>query len=107
MIIADGVPRYENRIPAFKEVISDLGAHILAVCLLDVSDDVSRARTSARAKPGDDFETRIKGYYEETEPAVRALAQEYPYYELDGTADPTESALKLLNIYFAAKSDNL
>lgn len=99
LIIANGVPRYHERLPAFREVVRALQAHVLAVCLIDISDETARERSASRARPGDDFETRLAGYYAETEPVIDALASEYPYVLLDGTLDPTRNAQRLLDVY--------
>lgn len=100
-------PRFPDRLHGFKKSVKHIGARVLAVCHLDVSDDVvfersegeGREQRYADVDEGQAFiEERLRRFREETLPTMSALALDYPFYRLDGTHSIESNTAELIDI---------
>jgi len=106
LYILDAFPRYPDRLDAFRESIQGMGARILAVCLVDVPDELSIERSKGRAQRYDDVEEdevfvrkRLDDFRAGAMPVLAELSRDYPYYVLDGTKPITDNVAALDRIY--------
>jgi hypothetical protein len=44
LIIIDGYPQYEDRLPGFKSTLAQLQASVIVICEIDVSDKITEYR---------------------------------------------------------------
>lgn len=94
-IIADGYPQYRDRIPSFESTLLSAGAEVLAICQINVSDEVAARHLAGRAQrvegvPEDDayIRKRLDGYYQEVAPTIEILSKQYPLHVVDGNQSP-------------------
>jgi len=91
-VIVDGYPQFPDRLPRFHESLERVGARVIATCMIDVSDEVATERMNLRAQRTADVtedkvftSKRLKSYYENAEPTIQALANQYPLRLVDGS----------------------
>ncbi|MDH5599408.1 MAG: adenylate kinase [Cyclobacteriaceae bacterium] len=91
-IIFDGFPRTVAQAEALDKILSDNGMAISGMVALKVPDEelktrlLGRGKTSGRADDQDEekINTRIRVYYEETEPVIGFYDQQKKYTEIAG-----------------------
>jgi len=107
LTILDGFPRFPDRLHGFQESVKRIGARVLAVCHLDVLDEVvfqrnedeGREQRYADVDEGRPFlEERLRRFRAETLPTMRALALDYPIYRLEGTRSIEANTAELIDI---------
>lgn len=105
LIIVDGYPQYKDRLPEFNATLDRLAAKVLAICEIDVNDDVAHARLQKREDRVKDIEEdtefikrRLEGYTLNALPTIEQLAQSYPLRKIDGSAPKHEVADSLAKI---------
>ena len=113
LYILDAFPRYPDRLGIFNRSIQGMGAKILAVCLVDVPDEISLARSKGRAQRYGDVkedEAFVRGRLQDFDsgamPVLTTLSQDYPYYVIDGTQSIESSVAELNRIYQENKPQN-
>jgi adenylate kinase len=103
LTIVDGFPRYMDRVVPFKESMQNIGANVLALCVVQVDEAVLVERLSGRAnRVGQkikDPNERLADHRDNIVPTLNLLALEYPYYELDGSLPLDDNADRLIEIY--------
>jgi adenylate kinase family enzyme len=103
LIIVDGYPQYQDRLPAFEATLGGLSARVLVVCEIDVNDDIARSRLRNRKDRIEDLtedaafiDKRLVGYQRNAIPTIEQLAQQYPLRKVDGLSSRQEVANKLV-----------
>lgn len=103
LTVIDGFPRYEHRIAPFKDSVQRIGAEVLALCVVEVDEDILIERLSARpSRSGQKIKDpveRIEDHRDHIAPTLTALSNAYPTYTLDGTLNPSANALEMFAIY--------
>lgn len=104
LTIVGGFPRYMDRVAPFKESMVHIGANVLALCVVELSDEsILRERLSNRAERAGqklkDPVARLRDHNENIVPTLEVLAQDYPRHSLDGTLSLDTNARALLDIY--------
>jgi len=106
LILLDGYPRYLNRLEGFNQALKDINATIIAVCRVQVSDEVVHKRSLLREQrykdtPEDrDFvEKRLNDFKNDSLTVLEILEKEYPSYVLNGLDPVEENITKLQKIY--------
>jgi adenylate kinase family enzyme len=103
LTIVDGFPRYMDRVVPFKESMQNIGANVLALCVVQVDEAVLVERLSGRAnRVGQEIKDpyeRLADHRDNIVPTLNLLAEEYPYYELDGSLPLDYNADRLIEIY--------
>jgi adenylate kinase len=110
-IIVDGYPQYPDRLPAFDETNARVDAAVIAVCIIDVSDDVARMRLLGREGRFADVTEddkyvakRLAGFTKNVVPTVDVLAGKYPIHHVDGSGTPDQVAAELVRIVRASRA---
>lgn len=103
LTIVDGFPRYMDRVAPFKKSVKKLSANVLALCVVHVDEETLLERISGRGeRPGQkitDPVERLADHRENIIPTLDALANDYPYYKLDGSLPLDENAVRIAEIY--------
>jgi adenylate kinase family enzyme len=101
-ILVDGYPQYADRLPGLQASLDHVGAVILAVCELQLPDEIAASRLTGREQRAADvaedsayIARRLEGYYQNVVPTVAALAAQYPLYAIDATQSPERVAAEL------------
>lgn len=104
-VIVDGYPQYADRLPGFNETIERVGGKVLAICLIDVSDDTAARRIKGRtqrstvvAEDEAYINKRLAGYNNNVLPTIGVLSQDYPVHTINGELDVQSVASELANI---------
>jgi adenylate kinase family enzyme len=104
-IIVDGYPQYADRLPMFHDSLTRARATVEAICKIDVSDDIAKARLTHRKQRSvevtedDDYiRMRLDGYQKNVVPTIEALTLHYPLRIIDGDQTQEEVANKLIEI---------
>lgn len=104
-IIVDGYPQYPDRLPGFDQTLQKVGARVLAVCVINVSDDIARQRITGRAQRNANvleneayITKRLQGYQKNVVPTIDVLSQEYPVENINGDQTPEAIAHDLVAI---------
>ncbi|MDB5169418.1 MAG: adenylate kinase [Candidatus Saccharibacteria bacterium] len=103
LTIVDGFPRYMDRVAPFKASMEHIGARVLALCVVTVDEAVLISRLTQREersgqKIKDPLE-RLADHRDNIVPTLELLAEDYPYYELDGSLPLDDNATRLIEIY--------
>jgi adenylate kinase family enzyme len=106
LVLLDGFPRYADRISGFQTATKEIGTKLLAVCLVDVSDDVVRQRASGREQRYADvtedeafITSRLMDYQQNSAAVFEQLGSQVPAYTLDGTAPIAYNMTVINDIY--------
>lgn len=109
-IIVDGYPQYPDRLPAFEATLKSVTAEVLAICLVDVSDDIARQRMGGREQrtagvieDGAYISKRLEGYEANLIPTIEALSHDYPITIIDGMQAPEAVANDLVRVIEMSK----
>lgn len=102
-IIVDGYPQYPDRLARFNGTIQSVGGNVLAVCSIDVSDEVAAQRIHGRGGRFTDvvedeayIAKRLAGYTKNVLPTLEVLARSYPVVDIDGNGTPKQVADRLV-----------
>jgi len=105
LIIIDGYPQYRDRMPGFKATINRLNARVLAICEIDVSDEIAYSRLQDRSNrtvnvdEDDTFiKKRLAGYRKNALPTINELSLLYPLIRIDGSLSKQEVADELIRV---------
>ena len=103
LIIIDGYPQYQDRLPEFKATLARVAADVLAICEISVTDDIARLRLQSREDRIKDIEEdtefinkRLAGYQQNALPTIEQLARRYPLRKIDGSLSKQEVAQNLM-----------
>jgi adenylate kinase family enzyme len=103
LTIIDGFPRYMDRVVPFKESMQQIGANVLALCVVKVDEAVLIDRLTNRPQRSlqklHDPQERIDDHKHNIVPTLELLAQSYPSYVLDGELPIETNAEAILGIY--------
>lgn len=109
-IIADGYPQYPDRLPAFEATLKSVMTEVLAICLIDVSDDVAKQRMRGREQRTAGIiedETyiskRLESYEANLIPTIEALSHDYPVTVINGMQAPEAVADDLVRVIEMSK----
>ncbi|MDL2362954.1 MAG: nucleoside monophosphate kinase [Patescibacteria group bacterium] len=101
-VIVDGYPQYADRLPGFTETIERVGGKVLAICLIEVSDETAAERIAGRARRttlvAEDevyITKRLDGYRKNALPTIEAMSQDYLVHVINGEADQQEVSNEL------------
>jgi adenylate kinase len=104
LTLIDGFPRYMDRIVPFRESVKRIGASVLALCVVEVDEEILVQRLSSRqSRSGQKIQDpmeRLVDHNEHIVPTLETLAQEYPTYRLDGEL-PIEANARVLQTIYA------
>jgi adenylate kinase family enzyme len=113
LIILDGFPRYVESVEGFVESIAKLNAKVLAVCHVDVDDELVFSRNKKRkqrysdVKEDDNFvQKRLQDYYENMLPTINALSKSYDLFVING-GSPLNFKLKEVKRIYHTESAKL
>lgn len=104
-IIVDGYPQYPDRLERFNETLTECDAGVLAVCRIDIPDEVAAMRIAGRGGRFRDVDEdekyiarRLAGYAKNVVPTLEVLAEKYQILSIDGNRTPDEVAGDLVRI---------
>lgn len=108
-IIVDGYPQYPDRLVGFGETLERVGAKVLAICHIDIADEIAASRIMGRGRRFSDvtenasyIAKRLEGYRNNVLPTIETLSRQYPVHVIDGEQAPdavAEELSKIINDY--------
>lgn len=100
--VIDGYPRYMEALEGFLQSVSKNNYHIVAVILLDGSDELATERMNSRARRSlgakEQAAKRLASHYKTTEPVFALLAAQFPTYSIDASKELTEKTAEVMKI---------
>ncbi|HVV67255.1 MAG TPA: nucleoside monophosphate kinase [Candidatus Saccharimonadales bacterium] len=112
LVIVDGFPRYRNRTGMFFDMLEETGHKLVAMCHIDVSNEVADTRMAGRGQRTADVtedadfrQRRIEDFYNEMLPVMQEIGAIAPVRHIDGHQPVDIVASQLARVAMELTSD--